>query len=40
MDDLIVYLAEAAVGQTVTLDIIREGERQSVEVILEERPAG
>ncbi len=38
MDDLIVYLAETAVGQTVTLDIIREGERQSVDVILEERP--
>ena len=38
MDDLIVYLAEATVGQTVTLDIIREGERQSVDLILEERP--
>jgi 2-alkenal reductase len=38
MDDLIVYLAETAVGQTVTLDIIREGERQSVDVILEGRP--
>ena len=38
MDDLIVYLAGTTVGQTVTLDIIREGERQSVELILEERP--
>jgi len=38
MDDLIVYLAETSVGQTVTLDIIREGERLSVDVILEERP--
>jgi S1-C subfamily serine protease len=38
MDDLVVYLAETTVGQTVRLDIIREGERQSVEVILEERP--
>jgi S1-C subfamily serine protease len=38
MDDLIVYLAETAIGQTVTLDIIREGERQSIDVILEERP--
>ena len=39
MDDLIVYLAETAVGQTVTLDIIRGGEGLSVDVILEERPA-
>jgi len=38
MDDLIVYLAETTVGQTVTLDILREGERQSVDLILEERP--
>jgi S1-C subfamily serine protease len=38
MDDLIVYLAETTVGQTVTLDIIREGEKQSVDLILEERP--
>jgi S1-C subfamily serine protease len=39
MDDLIVYLAETEVGQTVTLDIIRGGERQSISVILEGRPA-
>jgi len=38
MDDLIAYLAETTVGQTVTLDIIREGERQSVNLILQERP--
>ncbi|NIV37069.1 MAG: trypsin-like serine protease [Anaerolineae bacterium] len=38
MDDLIVYLAETTVGQTVTLEILREGERQSVELTLEERP--
>ena len=38
MDELIVYLAETTVGQTVTLDILREGERQSVDLILEERP--
>ena len=38
MDDLIVYLAETTVGQTVTLDILREGERQSVDLILEKRP--
>ena len=38
MDDLIVYLAETTVGQTVTLEIIREGEGQSVDLILAERP--
>ena len=38
MDDLIVYLAETAVGQTVTLGLIREGEELSVDVTLEERP--
>jgi S1-C subfamily serine protease len=38
MDDLIVYLAETTVGQTVTLEILREGERQSVDLMLEERP--
>lgn len=38
MDDLIVYLAATAVGQTVQLDIIREGANQRVEVILDERP--
>jgi S1-C subfamily serine protease len=40
MDDLVVHLAEKAVGQPVTLDINRGGERQSVEVILAERPQG
>lgn len=39
MDDLIVYLAETAIGQAVTLDTIREAERQSVDMILQERPA-
>jgi 2-alkenal reductase len=38
MDELIVYLAETTVEQTVTLEILREGERQSVELTLEERP--
>ena len=38
MDDLIVYLAETTVGQTVTLEILREGQGQSVALILEERP--
>jgi S1-C subfamily serine protease len=37
-DDLDVFLAEYMVGQTVILDIIREGEPKSVEVLLEERP--
>jgi S1-C subfamily serine protease len=40
MDDLIVYLAEKVVGQSVILDIIRGDERQSVEVSLAERPQG
>jgi 2-alkenal reductase len=39
MDDLIIYLARTTVGQTVTLDIIRDGERQSLDLILGERPA-
>ena len=38
MDDLIVYLASTSVGQTVRLEIIRDGTSQNVEVILEERP--
>ncbi len=38
MDDLIIYLAEKVVGQSVMLDIIRGNERQSIEVILAERP--
>ena len=38
MDDLIVYLAETTVGQTVNLDIIREGEKLSVDLVLAERP--
>lgn len=39
MDDLIVLLAEKAVGQTVTMTILRDGEEQSVDVTLGERPA-
>ncbi len=39
MDDLIIYLAETIVGQTVTVDILRDGERQSLDVVLGERPA-
>jgi S1-C subfamily serine protease len=39
VDDLIVSLAEARVGQTVTLTIVREGERQRVNATLEEWPA-
>jgi S1-C subfamily serine protease len=38
MDDLIVYLADTGVGQTVTLTVLRDGEEQSVDVVLEERP--
>ena len=39
MDDLIIYLAETIVGQTVTVDILRDGERQSLNLVLGERPA-
>jgi S1-C subfamily serine protease len=39
MDDLIVYLADTMVGQTVTLTVWRDGEEREVEVTLEERPA-
>jgi 2-alkenal reductase len=39
MDDLIVYLADTQVGQTVTLTVLRDGAEQKVEVMLEERPA-
>jgi 2-alkenal reductase len=39
MDDLIVLLSEARVGQTVALTIIRGGLEQRVDVLLEERPA-
>ncbi len=38
MDDLIVYLADTKVGQTVTLTMLRDGEKQTVEMTLEERP--
>jgi 2-alkenal reductase len=38
MDDLIVFLSVKTVGQTVILEIIRDGEEQSVLVTLEERP--
>jgi 2-alkenal reductase len=40
MDDLIIYLAEKVVGQSVMLDIIRGDDRQSIEVLLAERPQG
>jgi 2-alkenal reductase len=39
LDDLIIFLSETTVGQMVTLDIIRGGERLSVDVVLGERPA-
>jgi 2-alkenal reductase len=39
MDDLIVYLADTQVGQTVTLTVLRDGAEQRVKVMLEERPA-
>ena len=39
MDDLIVYLADTMVGQTVTLTVWRDGKERKVEVTLEERPA-
>jgi S1-C subfamily serine protease len=39
MDDLIVYLADTTVGQTVTLTVLRDGAEQRVKVMLEERPA-
>ena len=38
MDDLIVYLADRAVGQTVTLTLVRDQEEQLVSVTLQERP--
>jgi 2-alkenal reductase len=38
MDDLIVYLADTTVGQTVTLTVLRDDEEQNVDVTLEERP--
>jgi S1-C subfamily serine protease len=38
MDDLINNLSERMVGRAVTLGIIRAGEEQVVEVVLEERP--
>ena len=40
MDDLIVLLAEKGVGQTVTITILRDGQEQSVDVTLGERPVG
>jgi S1-C subfamily serine protease len=39
MDDLIVYLTDTTVGQTVTLTVLRDGAEQTVKVMLEERPA-
>ena len=38
MDDLIVVLSSKAVGQTVSVRILRLGEEQQVDVTLEERP--
>lgn len=38
MDDLIVFLADTTVGQTVTLTVLRDDEEQNVDVTLEERP--
>jgi 2-alkenal reductase len=38
MDDLIVLLSEKTVGQTITLTFVRDGEEQSLEVTLGERP--
>jgi 2-alkenal reductase len=38
-DDLINYLAGfTSVGDTVTLTVVRNGERLSIQVVLEERP--
>jgi S1-C subfamily serine protease len=39
MDDLIVSLSDKAVGQTITLSVVRDGAELDLEVILEERPA-
>jgi S1-C subfamily serine protease len=38
MDDLITSLSGAAVGQTVTLTVLRDGEEMRIELTLEERP--
>ena len=38
MDELIVALSDTAVGQTIVLDILRDGEAQTARVTLEERP--
>jgi serine protease Do len=38
MDDLIVYLADRQVGQTVVLTVLRGGGERTVEVTLAERP--
>jgi S1-C subfamily serine protease len=39
MDDVIVYLADTAVGQKVELTVLRDDAEQTVEITLEERPA-
>jgi S1-C subfamily serine protease len=39
MDDLVIYLAQTVVGQSVTLEVVRSGETLSIEVVLEERPS-
>jgi S1-C subfamily serine protease len=38
MDDLITSLSGAAVGQRVTLTVLRDGEELRIELTLEERP--
>lgn len=38
MDELITSLSGAAVGQTVTLTVLRDGEELRIELTLEERP--
>lgn len=38
MDELIIRLSETMVGQSVMLTIVRAGQEQVVEVVLEERP--
>jgi S1-C subfamily serine protease len=40
MDDLIVYLADKSVGQRVTLTVLRDGAKRSINVTLGERPTG
>lgn len=39
MDNLIVYLTDKTVGQKVTLTVLRNGVKRTIEVTLVERPA-